>query len=60
MNALKDDLLSGVQSIADYIGQDKQAAQRLISKGEIPAFKKGGKIFARRSEIERAFRSNVA
>ncbi|MBN8844303.1 MAG: helix-turn-helix domain-containing protein [Sphingomonadales bacterium] len=57
MNALKEDLLSGVQSIADYIGEDKQVAQRLITKGEIPAFKKGRKVFARKSEIDAAFRN---
>lgn len=57
MDALRDDLLAGVKSIAEYIGQDKQATQRLIAKGEIPAFKKGGKIFARKSQIEAAFRS---
>ena len=57
MNALKEDLLSGVQSIADYIGEDKQVAQRLIAKGDIPAFKKGRKVFARKSEIDAAFRN---
>lgn len=57
MNALKEDLLSGVQSIADYIGEDKQVAQRLIAKGAIPAFKKGRKVFSRKSEIDAAFRS---
>jgi hypothetical protein len=57
MSALREDLLSGVQSIADYIGEDKQVAQRLIAKGDIPAFKKGRKVFARKSEIDAAFRN---
>ncbi|WP_088473432.1 helix-turn-helix domain-containing protein [Sphingopyxis witflariensis] len=60
MNALKDDLLSGVKEISDFVGEDQQVTGRLIRQGLLPAFKRGRKIFARRSEINAAFRSDAA
>lgn len=57
MGKLKEDLLSGVKDIAGYIGEDEQVTGRLIRQGLLPAFRRGRKIFARRSEIDAAFRS---
>lgn len=54
---LKDDLLSGAKAIADYIGESPMTTYRLVAKGDIPAIRKGRKIFARKSEIDAAFRS---
>lgn len=58
-SSLKDDLLSGVERIAEYIGEDKQVTGRLIRGGLLPAFKRGRKIYARRSEIDAAFSSST-
>lgn len=57
MQNLKDDLLSGVKEIAAFIGEDEQVTGRLIRQGLLPAFRRSRKIFARRSEIDAAFRS---
>ena len=60
MQNLKDDLLSGVKEIAEFVGEDEQVTGLLIRQGLLPAFKRGRKIFARRSEINSAFRSSAA
>lgn len=57
MDNLKDDLLSGIKQIADHIGETQQAAYFMVRKGDIPAFQRGRKWYARRSEIDAAFRS---
>jgi hypothetical protein len=57
MHSLKDDLLSGVAEIAAYIGEDQQVTGRLVRNGHVPSFKRGAKIYARKSEIDAAFRS---
>lgn len=55
--ALKDDLLSGMKAIADHIGETETATYFMVRKGDIPAFQRGRKWYARRSEIDAAFRS---
>lgn len=55
--ALKDDLLSGMKAIADHIGESEAATYFMVRKGQIPAFQRGRKWFARRSELDAAFRS---
>lgn len=60
MNALREDLLSGVKDIASYIGEDEQVTGRMIRKRLLPAFQRGRKWYARRSEIDAAFRSDAA
>ncbi len=55
--ALKDDLLSGIKQIAEYVGEAEMAAYFMVRKGDIPAFQRGRKWYARRSEIDAAFRS---
>lgn len=51
---LADDLLYGVQAIADELGLSRTIAYRLAAAGTIPTFKLAGKIAARRSELREA------
>lgn len=48
---LGEDLLSGVDEIASYIGQPKRRIYHLLETGQLPAFKLGGRWTARRSTI---------
>ncbi|WP_137871469.1 helix-turn-helix domain-containing protein [Sphingopyxis sp. 2PD] len=57
MQSLREDLLSGVKEIAAFIGEDEQVTGRLIRQGLLPAFRRSRKIYARKSEIDAAFRS---
>ena len=57
---LNDDLLSGGAAIAAYIGQSERATWHMIYSGELPIVRKGRKIFARKSELEAAFRADAA
>lgn len=59
-NPLKTDLLSGVKDIAGYIGEQETVTGRLIRDGLLPAFRRGRKIYARKSEIDAAFRSTAS
>lgn len=54
---LKDDLLDGVPAIAEYLGKTTRAVYHLIYNEHIPYIRKGRKIYARKSELEAAFRS---
>lgn len=58
--ALKDDLLSGMKAIAEHIGETQTATYFMARKGDIPAFQRGRKWYARISEIDAAFRSAAA
>lgn len=60
MTSLTDDLLDGVPNIAAFINKTPRATYHLIHTNQVPCFKKGGKIYARKSEIEAAFRSEMA
>lgn len=52
---LKDDLLSGADAAAAYIGVTPRAVYHLVEAGHLPAIKKGRKLYFRKSELERAF-----
>jgi hypothetical protein len=52
---LNEDLLAGGAAIAAYIGQSERATWHMIYSGELPVIRKGRKIFARKSDLERAF-----
>lgn len=54
------DLLTGIQAIADAIGMTKRQAYHLHETGEIPTFKMGGKVFARRSTLAKHFAAQEA
>ncbi len=57
---LNDDLLTGGAAIANYLGLNERATWHMIYSGELPVIRKGRKIFARKSELERAFRADAA
>ena len=56
---LSNDLLSGAKAAAEYTGQPVRAIYHLAEKGLLPAIRKGRKLYFRKSELERAFSSEV-
>lgn len=54
---LADDLLAGVPAIAQYIGKTERAAYHLIYNDQLPHFKIGRRIHARRTELDAALRA---
>jgi len=54
------DLLTGVAAIAAAIGMTKRQAYHLHESGELPTFKMGGKVYARRSTLARHFADQEA
>lgn len=57
---LSDDLLEGAAAIGHYIGKSERATFHLIYQNQIPVIRKGRRIFARKSELERSFSSEAA
>lgn len=57
---LSSDLLSGAKAAADYIGETPRAVYHMAEKGLLPCIRKGRKLYFRKSELERAFRSEDA
>ena len=57
---LADDVLDGVKEIAAFIGKSERATFHLIHNDQLPVFRLGKKIHARKSELERAFRAHAA
>lgn len=57
---LNDDLLTGGAAIAAYLGLSERATWHMIYSGELPIVRKGRKIFARKSELDRAFSAAAA
>lgn len=53
------DLLSGVPAIATHLGKTERATYHLIYNNQIPHFKLGGRIHARKSELEASLRSSA-
>ena len=54
---LADDVLDGVKEIAAFIGKSERATFHLVQANQLPIFRLGKKIHARKSELERALRS---
>lgn len=54
---LADDVLDGVKEIAAFIGKSERATFHLIHGNQLPVFRLGKKIHARKSELEAAFRA---
>ena len=48
---LRDDLLKGAASIADYIGESPRRTFYLLERGQIPGFKQGGRWNLRKSTM---------
>ena len=59
-NSLKDDLLTGAQAIADYIGEDKRKAYYLLENGLIPGRKRGAEWISRKSSLDQAHTVDAA
>ncbi len=54
---LANDLLKGAKEAADFIGRSPREVYHLAERGHLPVHKKGGTLYFRKSELERAFRS---
>ena len=59
MQALSEDLLDGAAAAAAYIGLKPRTIYRLAEINEIPVIRKGGKLFFRESELDKAFASGA-
>lgn len=57
---LTTDLLSGAKAAAAYIGETPRAVYHMAERGMLPVIRKGRKLYFRKSELEAAFRSEVA
>ncbi|USA39640.1 helix-turn-helix domain-containing protein [Pelagerythrobacter marinus] len=57
MQPLAEDLLDGAAAAATYLGLKPRTVYALVSAGELPAVKKGRKLFFRKSELDRAFQT---
>lgn len=56
----ESDLLYGVDAIASHLALTKRQALHLHEKGEIPTFKMGRTVCARRSTLAKHFASQEA
>ena len=52
---LADDLIDGAAAAARFTGLKPRTIYRMAETGELPAIRKGGKIFFRKSDLEKAF-----
>lgn len=59
-DATETDLLYGMAAIAAHLGITRKVAYHLHGKGEIPTFKMGDKVCARRSALARYFAEQEA
>lgn len=57
---LADDLLAGADAAAAFIGKTPRAVYQMTYAGHLPVIRKGRKLYFRKSELEAAFRSEVA
>jgi len=61
MSAVQEmDLVWEVAEIAKLIGRSQRSTFHMLSKGDLPARKVGGRWVASKSEIERFFRGEAA
>jgi excisionase family DNA binding protein len=56
---LAQDLLPGADAAAEFIGVTRRAVYHLVEAGHLPAVRKGRRLYFRRSELERAFSSDL-
>ncbi|QZP08187.1 helix-turn-helix domain-containing protein [Caenibius sp. WL] len=54
---LGNDLIRGAKAAAAYCGLTPRLIYHLVERGELPAIRKSGTLFFRKSELERAFSS---
>jgi excisionase family DNA binding protein len=60
MQALSDDLLSGAEAAAAFIGLPRRAVYRMTESGQLPVIRKGRRLFYRKSDLEKAFQASAA
>jgi excisionase family DNA binding protein len=53
--SLKEDLLSGAEEAAAFIGVKPRTIYHMVEGGQLPAIRMGRKLYFRKSELERAF-----
>ncbi|WP_230280722.1 helix-turn-helix domain-containing protein [Croceicoccus sp. Ery15] len=56
---LSNDLLSGAKAAAEYIGATPRIVYHLCETGSLPCIRKGKRLYFRKSELDRAFTSEV-
>ena len=54
---MKDDLLPGAASAANFLGLTRRQVYRLAEDGYLPVIRKGRSLFFRKSELQAAFQS---
>ena len=54
------DLLTGIEAIAAHLNVTRRRAYHLHETGELPTFKSGGKVCARRSTLAKHFAAQEA
>ena len=62
MQGLSADLLDGAAAAAEYLFDDpgkRRMVYHLVESGDLPAIRMGKKLFFRKSELDRAFRSDA-
>jgi hypothetical protein len=57
---LANDLLEGAEAIADFLGKDVRQIYHLVGRKQLPAFKIGAVIHARRSTLKHFFAAREA
>ena len=57
---LADDLLEGAEAIAAFLGKDARQIYHMVTKRQIPAFKLGAVLHARRSTLKQFFADREA
>lgn len=57
---LNADLICGATAAARYTGLTARQIYHMVECGNLPAVRKGRLLFFRKSELEAAFRSEVA
>ncbi|MDR6850347.1 hypothetical protein J2Y57_003581 [Sphingomonas sp. BE137] len=56
----RSDLLTGIEAIAAHLSITRRRAYHLHETGELPTFKHGGKVCARRSTLAQHFAKQEA
>ncbi|WP_221795695.1 helix-turn-helix domain-containing protein [Aquisediminimonas sediminicola] len=57
---LQQDLIAGAKMAAEYTGLTERQIYHMAEDGRLPVIRKGKRLFFRKSELEAAFRSEVA
>ncbi|MEO1921833.1 MAG: helix-turn-helix domain-containing protein [Sphingomonadaceae bacterium] len=57
---LNSDLIQGAAAAAEFTGLPRRTIYNMVENDQLPAIKRGRRLFFRRSELEAAFRSSEA